>query len=51
LRQTSDDNTAKICDEILRSELAMADWLLENVDSLTREFLTREDETFEEAKR
>lgn len=50
-KAVGDDNTAKICDEILRSESAMADWLMENVGPLTREFLAREDETFEDAKR
>jgi len=48
--QVGDSETKRVCQEILREEEAMASWLEENLPSLTREYLKRE-ETGGTAKR
>jgi ferritin-like metal-binding protein YciE len=46
-----DPKTAKVCEEILAEEEEMAEWLLENIGPLTREYLNREEKDLAEAKR
>jgi ferritin-like metal-binding protein YciE len=50
-RELGDINTAEACSENLAEEMAMADWLDENIGPLTREFLLRENEAMADAKR
>jgi ferritin-like metal-binding protein YciE len=42
-RQIGDDQTARTCEEILREEQAMADWLETNIPTLTRQYLIRDE--------
>lgn len=42
-RQVGDAETASTCEQILREEEAMADWLKDNLPSLTRQYLAREE--------
>ncbi|MFN4142560.1 ferritin-like domain-containing protein [Aestuariivirga sp.] len=46
-----DKETARICRENLREEEDMAQWLSQNIDSITAEYLEREDRGSERAKR
>ena len=46
-----DPKTAKVCEEIMGEEEEMAEWLLENIRPLTREYLNREEKDLAEAKR
>jgi ferritin-like metal-binding protein YciE len=46
-----DQQTAMTCRQILAEEEAMAEWLADNIGSLTREFLDREENRYAEAKR
>jgi ferritin-like metal-binding protein YciE len=49
--EMGDMETARACSENLSEEIAMADWLGENVQDLTREFLDRSENAYAEAKR
>jgi ferritin-like metal-binding protein YciE len=40
--QVGDQETKRVCEEILREEEAMADWLEDHVASLTQQYLRRE---------
>jgi len=40
--QVGDLETKRVCEEILRDEEAMAEWLKQNVASLTKQYLRRE---------
>jgi ferritin-like metal-binding protein YciE len=40
--QVGDQETKRVCEEILREEEAMADWLEDHVASLTKQYLSRE---------
>jgi ferritin-like metal-binding protein YciE len=46
LRSAAEDlgdvETARVCDQILREEEAMADWLKNNIPDITRQFLAQE---------
>jgi ferritin-like metal-binding protein YciE len=46
-----DTSTARACEEICREEEAMADWLADHADEVTREYLKREQVELETAKR
>jgi ferritin-like metal-binding protein YciE len=46
-----DVQTASICEKNLSEEEAMAEWLAENIEPLTREYLNREENAYAEAKR
>ena len=46
-----DAKTVKVCEEILAEEEEMAEWLLENIEPVTREYLNREEKDLAEAKR
>ena len=41
--QVGDLETKRVCEEILRDEEAMAEWLKQNVASLTQQYLRREE--------
>lgn len=41
-REIGDQETARVCEEILRDEEAMADWLQRNLDALTHAYLERD---------
>ena len=41
--QVGDLETKRVCEEILRDEEAMAEWLKQNVASLTKQYLRREE--------
>jgi ferritin-like metal-binding protein YciE len=41
--QVGDQETKRVCEEILHEEEAMADWLEQNVPSLTKQYLRREE--------
>ncbi len=41
--QVGDMETARICQQILREEEAMADWLKQNLPTLTQQYLRREE--------
>ena len=41
--QVGDQETKRVCEEILREEEAMAKWLEQNVASLTKQYLRREE--------
>jgi ferritin-like metal-binding protein YciE len=49
--ELGDQETSKVCRKILAEEEAMADWLIENIEPLTREYLSREESALAEAKR
>jgi ferritin-like metal-binding protein YciE len=49
--EVGDDKTSRICRKILGEEEAMAEWLAENIESLTREYLKREEKDLVGAKR
>jgi ferritin-like metal-binding protein YciE len=38
-----DQETKRVCESILRQEEAMADWLAEHIDPITRQYLLREE--------
>jgi ferritin-like metal-binding protein YciE len=40
--EAGDLETKRVCEEILREELAMAQWLEENIETITRGYLQRE---------
>ncbi|HWK65031.1 MAG TPA: ferritin-like domain-containing protein [Rhizobiaceae bacterium] len=46
-----DGETARVCTEIMDEERAMADWLFENSPDVTGQYLAREAENSDEAKR
>lgn len=46
-----DTETRDTCEEILREEEAMANWLAENLDDVTVKFLARDEMEMDEAKR
>ena len=46
-----DKTTARICRENLREEEDMAQWLSQNIDQITAEYLDREDRGSDRAKR
>ncbi|GAB1582776.1 ferritin-like domain-containing protein [Phyllobacterium phragmitis] len=46
-----DTTTARVCEEICREEEAMAAWLADHADEVTREYLKREQVQSETAKR
>jgi ferritin-like metal-binding protein YciE len=41
--EVGDQQTARVCEQILREEEAMAEWLEENLPSLTQQYLAREE--------
>lgn len=41
-REVGDEETARVCEQILQEEEAMADWLKQNIPTLTQHYLTRE---------
>ncbi|MFC7398292.1 ferritin-like domain-containing protein [Chelatococcus sp. GCM10030263] len=41
--QVGDQETARICEQILQEEKAMADWLEQNLPNLTKAYLMREE--------
>jgi ferritin-like metal-binding protein YciE len=41
--KVGDQETKRVCEEILRDEEAMAEWLKQNAGSLTKEYLRREE--------
>lgn len=42
-RRAGDEETARVCEQILREEEAMADWLETNAGTLAEQYLTREE--------
>lgn len=42
-REAGDEETARVCEEILQEEKAMADWLEQNLPNLTHQYLSREE--------
>ena len=42
-REVGDEETARVCEQILREEEAMEEWLGENIPSLTHQYLNREE--------
>ena len=50
-RQVGDNETARVCEEILRDEDAMADWLENNIPALTQQYLMRDETPGATAKR
>jgi ferritin-like metal-binding protein YciE len=50
-RQVGDSETARVCEEILHDEEAMADWLQNNIPTLTQQYLSREETPGATAKR
>jgi ferritin-like metal-binding protein YciE len=42
-RQVGDEETARVCEQILREEEAMADWLQQNIPTLAQQYLMREE--------
>jgi ferritin-like metal-binding protein YciE len=42
-RQVGDEETARVCEEILKEEQDMAHWLEDNIPTLTRQYLAREE--------
>ncbi len=50
-RQVGDTETARICEEILRDEEAMADWLENSIPALTQQYLMRDETGGTTAKR
>ena len=42
-RQVGDEETARICEQILQEEEAMADWLKQNIQTLAQQYLMREE--------
>ena len=49
--EVGDEKTARICRKILGEEEAMAEWLAENMEPLTREYLRRDEKDLAGAKR
>jgi ferritin-like metal-binding protein YciE len=41
-QEVGDTETARVCEQILKEEEAMADWLEQNIPSLTKSYLARE---------
>jgi len=41
--QVGDQETKRVCEQILREEEAMLDWLNKNAPSLTKQYLQREE--------
>jgi ferritin-like metal-binding protein YciE len=41
-RQVGDEQTASVCEQILREEQDMAKWLQDNIPGLTRQYLARD---------
>jgi ferritin-like metal-binding protein YciE len=50
-RAAGDMRTAQVCDEILREEVAMADWLAEHLPQVATTFLQRDEADSARAKR
>jgi ferritin-like metal-binding protein YciE len=50
-RTVGDEETVRVCEQILPQEEAMAKWVLENLPELTEEFLVRDAAPDVEAKR
>src|SRR5215210_3315908 len=42
-RQVGDEDTARVCEQILQEEEAMADWLQQNIPALAQQYLMREE--------
>jgi ferritin-like metal-binding protein YciE len=42
-RQVGDEQTASVCEQILKEEEDMANWLQENIPTLTRQYLARDE--------
>ena len=42
-RQVGDEETARVCEQILQEEEAMADWLQQNIPTLAQQYLMREE--------
>jgi ferritin-like metal-binding protein YciE len=42
-KEVGDIETARTCEEILKEEVAMADWLQQNIPHLTHQYLAREE--------
>ena len=41
--EIGDEETARVCEQILQEEEAMADWLQQNIPTLAQQYLLRED--------
>jgi len=41
--RVGDQETARVCEQILREEEAMAEWLKQNIPTLTQQYLAREE--------
>ena len=50
-RHVGDQETAEVCERILREERSMADWLASNLDEVTAQYLQRSATPGETAKR
>jgi ferritin-like metal-binding protein YciE len=49
--EAGDTQTVRVCRKILNEEEAMANWLLENIEPLTREYMKRDEKDLVGAKR
>lgn len=49
--QLGEEKVKEVCEEILKEELAMAKWLEDNLDEVTRSFLSRSESSQLEGKR
>ncbi|MGI6852753.1 ferritin-like domain-containing protein [Mesorhizobium sp. 1B3] len=50
-KAAGDEETARVCTEIMDEEQAMADWLFENSADVISQYLIREEQDSEQAKR
>lgn len=50
-KAAGDEETARVCTEIMDEEQAMADWLFENSSDVISQYLMREEQDSEQAKR
>ncbi|HEV7736961.1 MAG TPA: DUF892 family protein [Chlamydiales bacterium] len=50
-KEVGDEKTARVCRKILGEEEAMANWLAENIEPLTREYMKRDEKDLVGAKR
>jgi ferritin-like metal-binding protein YciE len=50
-RQAGDEETARVCEQILEEEKAMAEWLAQHLPHLTKQYLIREETPGATAKR
>jgi ferritin-like metal-binding protein YciE len=50
-RMLGDTKTAQVCEEILKEEIAMADWLEQHMEAVASQFLSRSETSPDAAKR